>query len=290
MGASQEPSSSRSDKSPGEKLLRLGLSRRPAHWVQTGNSPTLEQTILKFLAGKRDDELAFLEKYPESFLKYVEDVERGLSNAHEQVHVEERTILKYSSDVRRFKNWSDIHLYLASEGGVPEHISAKLAEVIWGGVNVALVESAPVFIDPITKLEFPPKAPPVDYRRRPNDAAGERMGFAEYMFNVDVGWGSYTLRTAMASFWLMEMDKPAYNAGLYLAEKEADAMGLAPKSPSRSQAIDAFFLRHGVLTTTHLTAPSPEYQWQAQVISYARKLQGKIHRGNKTLDELHRGT
>lgn len=180
----------------------------------------------------------------------------------------------------------DLIDYIQQVGGVDRELSKKMSDVIFDAVTIHLVMQGEKIVDPITKLSFPPEARSVEYRQRPNRPDGDRMTFEDYMRDPEVGWGDYTSKNAMASFWLMELDRPAYLAGLYLADKEADLQGAAPKSNIRSVITDEFFFRHGVLTTTHLTHPTRDIRWQATILNYVRKLQTKLHRGNKSREEL----
>jgi hypothetical protein len=192
----------------------------------------------------------------------------------------------YKRNVSSVTTTEDLAKLLTAQCGISDEVAREVAKVSWDAVTVALVSRTGTILDPVTGLTFPPASRAIDYRRRPENTSGKRMSFGEYMADHDVGWGEYTSRIAMATFWLIDLDRPAYTAGLYLAEKEADDRGLLPKSAERAAHIDSFFLRNGVLTTTHLSNPPVVAQWQAKLINYIRKLEGTVHRGNRSIAEI----
>jgi len=115
----------------------------------------------------------------------------------------------------------------------------------------------PSIIDPTTGLILPPAARK-PYRERGHHPDGRRLTIFEHLRRE---YGEYIDAGLLFSGHLLEIDKPAYEALLYQAEKEAKEKG-----EKRGSNTAEFCLRHGVLTGDHLTSPPPGRDHQIELI------------------------
>lgn len=119
-------------------------------------------------------------------------------------------------------------------------------------------------VDPVSKLILPPAtgAPYQERARKPN---GERADAFEHLQQE---YGAYIKAGILFSGHVLEIDRPAYEAALYLARKEVRA-----KSSTGEQVTTAdVFLAHGILAGEHLEHPPEHLKRQVELINRARAL------------------
>lgn len=137
-------------------------------------------------------------------------------------------------------------------------------------------ETQPIVVDVDTDLVLPPPAKK-PYRERGHHPDGRRLNVLEHLQEE---YGPYIEAGLLFSGHIQEIDNPAYQALLYLAEKEAKALG-----QKRGSNTAEFCHRHGILTGEHLSNPPPGRERQIQLIKslHARKIeQGLLYRARST--------
>jgi hypothetical protein len=130
---------------------------------------------------------------------------------------------------------------------------------------------AAALVDPNSGLVLPP-TPGKPYRERRHHPDGRRLNVLEHLQEE---YGPYIEAGLLFSGHLQEIDKPAYQALLYLAEKEAKARG-----QKRGSNTAEFCLRHGVLTSEHVSNPPLGRERQIQLIKqlHAKRIErGLLH-------------
>lgn len=137
------------------------------------------------------------------------------------------------------------------------------------------------FIDSVSGLVLPPKMGK-PYRERGHHSNGRRLDLFEHL---EQEYGPYLDAGLLFSGHLFELDRPAYEALLYSAEKEAKAKGL-----KKGVNTADFALRHKLLTSEHLATPPEGYERQAEILRNLRtskRAAGMTHAATSKLNKAH---
>jgi len=119
-------------------------------------------------------------------------------------------------------------------------------------------------VDPITGLTVPPD-PRRPYRERGHHADGTRVGLFEFLRQE---YGPYLDAHLLYSGHLQDIDRPAYEALLYLARKYVRHN----KLDNDVKHTAAFFLQNGILAGEHLEYPPQHLVRQVNLINASRAL------------------
>jgi hypothetical protein len=138
-------------------------------------------------------------------------------------------------------------------------------------------------IDEVTGLVLPPE-PRRPYRERGHHPDGSRLSVFEHFQRE---YGPYLEAHLLFSGHLQDIDRPGYEALLYVARKDARVKGLEDDVSNTA----AFLLDHGILAGEHLEFPPKHLTRQVDIInmsravSNARKFRGR--RGSKANSDDH---
>lgn len=155
---------------------------------------------------------------------------------------------------------------LASFGRLPHSVIEKAAAV---AIEAAALDAAPdpenveEFRDRVSGLVLPPKLV-TPYRQRGHHEDGSRLSVFEHL---QAEYPEYLKHKLLFSGHIQLIDRPAYQALLYLADKDAKEK----KLPRATHTPD-FLWQHGILTSEHLMNPPEGAERSAEVL---RALQGK---------------
>jgi hypothetical protein len=119
-------------------------------------------------------------------------------------------------------------------------------------------------IDPVTDLVLPPP-PGKPYQERSSMPTGERPDAFEHLQKE---YSAYIKAGLLFSGHILEIDKPAYEAALYLARKE---VRLKQSNGEQITTADVF-LEHGIVAGEHLENPPKHLERQIELINRARAL------------------
>ena len=119
-------------------------------------------------------------------------------------------------------------------------------------------------VDPVTGLTLPPE-PQLPYRERPHNSDGSRITLFEHLKNE---YGPYFDAHLLFSGHLQDIDRPAYEALLYLARKQARHRNMS----GDLSHMPAFLLEHGILAGEHLEFPPEHLTRQVELINRSRAL------------------
>lgn len=125
------------------------------------------------------------------------------------------------------------------------------------------IESGKIF-DQQTGLVLPPE-PGRPYRERGHHPDGTRFSLFEHLQQE---YGPYLKAHLLYSGHLQDIDRPAYEALLYLARRDARSK----KLDDDLSTTPAFFLDHGILAGEHLEFPPKHLERQVDLINKSRAL------------------
>lgn len=240
------------------------------------------ETILEFFNFKhyaQNDNWNIEEFLPE-VITYGEEysVAPDIANGARSLYTEE---VKYVRTIEQLELLLEAGCSLRPGTVVTREQLRMAAETAFQSVRLGLVLSEDAFRDPFKGLQLPPQRRKIDYQCRGKGCTGKRMSLGEYLADEKDGWGQYTRVYMLTSSWLNDLDRPLYAAMLYQANKEADEYGVGKGIELRTEAHDAFFLSHGILTPGHLMSPPTGLEIQAKILSFATKQAMEVPRGRR---------
>ncbi|MBS0251081.1 MAG: hypothetical protein JSR78_08450 [Proteobacteria bacterium] len=203
----------------------------------------------------------FLKELEAAYVELEARITALRSTSHDQqLQLRERKdpkLLTDSAFVRKILSAWNADSSLVPLEKLPAKVVAKAAAL---AVKVLLDNEGGIteeVIDDVTGLVLPPKLVK-PYRERGHHQNGKRLNVFEHLA---LEYPDYLKNRLLFSGHIQAIDRPAYEALVYLANKDAKALG-----KRGSSHLAAFLWQHGILAAEHLMNPPPGVERQAKVI------------------------